>query len=53
MIFLIALIGTFFLGGAVIYMHLNNTGSLWTGFLDFLSELLYANGLWHPYLEPA
>ena len=53
MLFLIVLIGAFFLVGAIIYMYLNNTGSLWTGFLDFLSELLYANGLWHPYLDPA
>lgn len=52
MFLFIILIFLIFLIGSIIYRKLNHRQSLWEGFLDFLFEMLYSSGLWHPYLSP-
>lgn len=37
---------------AIFYKRLNKRETLWQGLEDFLKELLFSNGLWHPYVNP-
>lgn len=52
MIIVFILLIFFALLGAFFYKYSNSRATLREGFADFVKELLFANGLWHPYINP-